>query len=136
MELDLGRGRKRCLTAALGGGLRPRSARLIAAVAETLQRGEQTFLFLNRRGYAPVVLCRACGERLKAPDTDSWLVEHRYTGRLVCHLTGFSMPRPAAASSSSSLAMASPATKLSARSSDAAADSRATTVADKGILFG
>lgn len=69
---------------------------LIAAVAETLRRGEQTFLFLNRRGYAPVVLCRACGERLKAPDTDSWLVEHRYTGRLVCHLTGFSMPRPAA----------------------------------------
>jgi primosomal protein N' (replication factor Y) len=52
-------------------------------------------LFLNRRGYAPVVLCRACGERMKAPDSDSWLVEHRYSGRLVCHLTGFSMPRPA-----------------------------------------
>jgi primosomal protein N' (replication factor Y) len=64
------------------------------AVAETLARGEQTLLFLNRRGYAPVVLCRACGQRLTAPDTDSWLVEHRYTGRLVCHLTGFSMPRP------------------------------------------
>ncbi|MFY7976755.1 MAG: replication restart helicase PriA, partial [Brevundimonas sp.] len=43
---------------------------------------------------APVVLCRACGHRLTAPDTDSWLVEHRYTGRLVCHLTGFSMPKP------------------------------------------
>ena len=66
------------------------------AVAETLARGEQTLLFLNRRGYAPVVLCRACGHRLTAPDTDSWLVEHRYTGRLVCHLTGFSMPRPRA----------------------------------------
>ena len=64
------------------------------AIAETLARGEQTLLFLNRRGYAPVVLCRACGHRLTAPDTDSWLVEHRYTGRLVCHLTGFSMPRP------------------------------------------
>jgi primosomal protein N' (replication factor Y) (superfamily II helicase) len=67
---------------------------LVAAMTETLVRGEQTLLFLNRRGYAPVVLCKACGERLTAPDTDSWLVEHRYTGRLVCHLTGFSMPKP------------------------------------------
>lgn len=67
---------------------------LATAVAETLGRGEQALLFLNRRGYAPVVLCRACGERLKAPDSDSWLVEHRYSGRLICHLTGFSMPRP------------------------------------------
>ncbi|MEJ6789628.1 primosomal protein N' [Brevundimonas sp. BR2-1] len=64
------------------------------AIGETLQRGEQTLLFLNRRGYAPVVLCRVCGHRLTAPDTDSWLVEHRYTGRLICHLTGFSMIRP------------------------------------------
>ncbi|HEY0928148.1 primosomal protein N' [Brevundimonas sp.] len=64
------------------------------AIGETLARGEQTLLFLNRRGYAPVVLCRVCGHRLTAPDTDSWLVEHRYTGRLVCHLTGFSMAKP------------------------------------------
>ena len=76
-----------------GGWLSPP---LVAAMAETLARGEQSLLFLNRRGYAPLVLCRACGERLKAPDTDSWLVEHRYSGRLVCHLTGFSMPRPRA----------------------------------------
>ncbi|WP_337187434.1 primosomal protein N' [Phenylobacterium sp.] len=69
---------------------------LVRAVGETLARGEQTLLFLNRRGYAPLVLCKACGERMTAPDTDSWLVEHRYTGRLVCHLTGFSMPKPAA----------------------------------------
>jgi len=74
-----------------GGWLSPP---LVQAMAETLGRGEQSLLFLNRRGYAPLVLCRACGERLKAPDTDSWLVEHRYSGRLVCHLTGFSMPRP------------------------------------------
>jgi primosomal protein N' (replication factor Y) len=67
---------------------------LVAAMVETLARGEQVMLFLNRRGYAPLVLCRACGERMRAPDTDSWLVEHRYTGRLVCHLTGFSMPKP------------------------------------------
>jgi primosomal protein N' (replication factor Y) len=69
---------------------------LIQAMAETYARGEQSLLFLNRRGYAPLVLCRACGERMTAPDTDSWLVEHRYTGRLVCHLTGFSMPKPKA----------------------------------------
>jgi primosomal protein N' (replication factor Y) len=67
---------------------------LVLAIGETLARGEQTLLFLNRRGYAPLVLCRACGERMTAPDTDSWLVEHRYSGRLVCHLTGFSMLKP------------------------------------------
>jgi len=69
---------------------------LVDAMADTLARGAQSLLFLNRRGYAPLVLCRACGERMKAPDSDSWLVEHRYSGRLVCHLTGFSMPKPAA----------------------------------------
>ena len=67
---------------------------LVAAVAETLARGEQALLFLNRRGYAPLVLCQACGQRMSSPDTDSWLVEHRYSGRLVCHLTGFSMLKP------------------------------------------
>jgi primosomal protein N' (replication factor Y) len=70
------------------------SPQLTTAIAETLARGEQSLLFLNRRGYAPLVLCRACGERMKAPDSDSWLVEHRYSGRLVCHLTGFSMAKP------------------------------------------
>ena len=69
---------------------------LVEAVEETLARGEQSLLFLNRRGYAPLVLCRACGERMRSPDSNSWLVEHRYSGRLVCHLTGFSMPRPEA----------------------------------------
>jgi primosomal protein N' (replication factor Y) len=67
---------------------------LVEAMAQAYGRGEQSLLFLNRRGYAPLVLCKACGERMTAPDTDSWLVEHRYSGRLVCHLTGFSMKRP------------------------------------------
>jgi primosomal protein N' (replication factor Y) len=67
---------------------------LVEAMKETFAAGEQTLLFLNRRGYAPLVLCKACGERMTSPDTDSWLVEHRYSGRLVCHLTGFSMPKP------------------------------------------
>jgi primosomal protein N' (replication factor Y) len=67
---------------------------LVEAMRATLEREEQTLLFLNRRGYAPLVLCKACGERMTAPDTESWLVEHRYSGRLVCHLTGFSMAKP------------------------------------------
>ncbi len=67
---------------------------LSEAITQTLAAKEQALLFLNRRGYAPLVICRACGERLKAPDTDSWLVEHRYSGRLVCHLTGFTMAKP------------------------------------------
>ena len=70
------------------------SPTLIEATRETLERREQTLLFLNRRGYAPLVICRACGHRMKAPDTDTWLVEHRYTNRLVCHVTGFSIPKP------------------------------------------
>ena len=69
---------------------------LVKAVAETWQRGEQSLLYLNRRGYAPLVLCRACGHRMVSPDTQSYLVEHKYTGRLVCHVTGFSMPKPKA----------------------------------------
>ena len=64
------------------------------ALGQTLAAGEQSLLFLNRRGYAPLVICKACGERLKSPGTDSWLTEHRYTGRLVCHLTGWSMAKP------------------------------------------
>ena len=68
----------------------------VVELAETLARGEQSMLLLNRRGFENFWMCRACGERMTAPDTDSWLVEHRYTGRLVCHLTGFSMPKPKA----------------------------------------
>jgi primosomal protein N' (replication factor Y) len=72
------------------------SPKLVRATAETLMRGEQTLLYMNRRGYAPLTLCRACGQRMQSPDTHSWLVEHKYSGRLVCHLTGFSMPKPKA----------------------------------------
>lgn len=67
---------------------------VVEAVGTTLAAGHQALLYLNRRGYAPVTLCRRCGERMTAPDSDTWLVEHRYTKRLVCHQTGFSMPRP------------------------------------------
>ena len=72
------------------------SAPLIEAAKSVLARGEQAMLYLNRRGYAPLIICRNCGEKLKSPDTDSWLVEHRASGRAMCHQTGFSMRMPKA----------------------------------------
>ena len=67
---------------------------LLRTVTETLARQEQAMLFLNRRGYAPLTICRKCGERMTAPESDTWLVEHRFTGKLVCHHTGFVMDKP------------------------------------------
>jgi primosomal protein N' (replication factor Y) (superfamily II helicase) len=69
--------------------------RLAQAVAAALERGEQALLFLNRRGYAPLTLCRKCGFRLACPNCDAWLVDHRFRRRLVCHHCGFAMPLPA-----------------------------------------
>jgi len=71
------------------------SPRLAEAVQIALERREQALLFLNRRGYAPLTLCRACGFRLQCPNCDAWLVDHRFRKRLVCHHCGFSMPPPA-----------------------------------------
>ena len=67
---------------------------LIEAVNDSLRKNEQALLFLNRRGYAPLTICRKCGHRMKAPNSDTWLVEHRFEKKLVCHHTGFSMPKP------------------------------------------
>lgn len=69
---------------------------LVAAVNDALSRGEQALLFINRRGYAPLTICRRCGHRMKAPHSDTLLVEHRFENKLMCHHTGFSMPRPEA----------------------------------------
>ncbi len=69
---------------------------LVDAVSETLVRGEQALLFLNRRGYAPLTICRKCGHRMKSPHSDTCLVEHRFENRLVCHHTGYSIPKPKA----------------------------------------
>jgi primosomal protein N' (replication factor Y) len=71
-------------------------AELAAAVAARLDKGEQSLLFLNRRGYAPVTLCRACGHQLGCPDCDARLVEHRFLKRLVCHQCGETWPVPTA----------------------------------------
>ncbi len=67
---------------------------LVSAVEETLTRGQQALLFLNRRGYAPLTLCRACGQRIECPQCTAWLVEHRFRNRLNCHHCGFSLPLP------------------------------------------
>lgn len=72
------------------------SPKLIEAVDHNLSVNEQSLLFLNRRGYAPLTLCRRCGHKLTAPGSDTMLVEHRFENRLVCHHTGFSMSKPAA----------------------------------------
>src|SRR5665213_3536288 len=71
------------------------SPRLAEAVVNALDKKEQALLFLNRRGYAPLTLCRACGFRLHCPNCDAWLVDHRFKRRLVCHHCGFAMPTPA-----------------------------------------
>jgi primosomal protein N' (replication factor Y) len=59
-----------------------------------MERREQALLFLNRRGYAPLTLCRACGFRFACPNCDAWLVDHRFRRQLVCHHCGFAMPHP------------------------------------------
>jgi primosomal protein N' (replication factor Y) len=70
------------------------SPRLAEAAKIALERGEQALFFLNRRGFAPLTLCNACGHRLSCPNCDAWLVDHRFRRRLVCHHCGFSMPLP------------------------------------------
>ena len=70
------------------------SERLRVAVRETLEAGEQAMLFLNRRGYAPLTLCRACGHRLECPNCTAWLVEHRLAGKLQCHHCGHTAALP------------------------------------------
>ena len=67
---------------------------LVEAVTETLAAKQQALLYLNRRGYAPLTLCRACGHRIECPQCTAWLVEHRYRRRLNCHHCGFSLPLP------------------------------------------
>ncbi|WP_213981386.1 primosomal protein N' [Sphingomonas sp. dw_22] len=70
------------------------SPRLVKALEETLARGEQSLLFLNRRGYAPLTLCRNCGHRFQCPNCTAWMVEHRLLRRLSCHHCGHTVPAP------------------------------------------
>jgi primosomal protein N' (replication factor Y) len=68
---------------------------LVAELAKAFESGEQALLFINRRGYAPLTLCRACGHRFECPSCTAWLVQHRFTGRLLCHHCGHSETVPA-----------------------------------------
>jgi primosomal protein N' (replication factor Y) len=72
------------------------SPTLQRAVAARLQAGEQALFFLNRRGYAPVTVCRACGHQIGCDHCDARMVEHRFLKRLVCHQCGETKPMPAA----------------------------------------
>jgi primosomal protein N' (replication factor Y) len=67
---------------------------LVTAIGETMANNRQTLLFLNRRGYAPLTLCRACGHRIDCPQCTAWLVEHRFRRSLNCHHCGFTLPIP------------------------------------------
>lgn len=70
------------------------SPRLILAIDAALERREQSLLFLNRRGYAPLTLCRHCGHRFQCPNCTAWMVEHRLIRRLACHHCGHTIPTP------------------------------------------
>lgn len=70
------------------------SPTLAQAVETRMERGEQALLFLNRRGYAPVTLCRACGHQIGCAQCDARMVEHRFQKRLMCHQCGETMPMP------------------------------------------
>ena len=67
---------------------------LQAEVRARLEKGEQSLLFLNRRGYAPVTICRACGHQIGCDHCDARMVEHRFLKRLVCHQCGETRPIP------------------------------------------
>ena len=68
---------------------------VVDAAAAALARDEQVLLFLNRRGYAPLTVCRTCGGRIGCTSCSTWLVEHRRDGLLTCHHCGHRMPVPA-----------------------------------------
>jgi len=67
---------------------------LLRGIGKTIEKGEQALLFLNRRGYAPLTLCRVCGHRFQCPQCSSWLVEHRFRNQLQCHQCGHNEPTP------------------------------------------
>jgi primosomal protein N' (replication factor Y) len=70
------------------------SPKLTEALQATFDGEEQAALFINRRGYAPLTLCRTCGHRMQCPRCTAWLVEHRLTGRLQCHHCGYAARKP------------------------------------------
>jgi len=78
---------------ARGGFLSPI---MLRGIARTIEKEQQALLFLNRRGYAPLTLCRVCGHRFQCPQCSSWLVEHRFRGQIQCHHCGYAERTPEA----------------------------------------
>jgi primosomal protein N' (replication factor Y) len=70
------------------------SDQLVAEVNKRVEKGEQSLLFINRRGYAPVTICRACGHQIACDDCDARMVEHRFLKRLMCHQCGETKEMP------------------------------------------
>lgn len=70
------------------------SATLEAEILRTHAKGEQSLLFLNRRGFAPITLCKACGEKIACTNCDSWLVYHKKNDKLICHYCGYNISVP------------------------------------------
>ncbi|MFK7839729.1 MAG: primosomal protein N' [Bdellovibrionales bacterium] len=66
------------------------SPTLLESIKDTIRNGSQSLLFLNRRGYAPLTICRTCGHRVECPRCTAWLVEHKRAGKLQCHHCGYS----------------------------------------------
>ncbi|WP_458789852.1 primosomal protein N' [Yoonia sp. MH D7] len=64
------------------------------AIEQRLEKGEQSLIFLNRRGYAPITICRACGHQIGCDHCDARMVEHRFLNRLMCHQCGETKPMP------------------------------------------
>ena len=112
-NVELGKYRRLDLTSRFGDAMMPRlraldmrgedipsgrwiSPTLRAAIAGRIAAGEQSLIFLNRRGYAPVTLCRACGQQVACHQCDARMVEHRFQNRLMCHQCGETAPMPAA----------------------------------------
>ena len=112
-NVEIGKYRRLDLTSRFGDAVMPRlsavdmrdqevpsgrwiSPSLRAAMAARLERGEQSLVFLNRRGYAPVTLCRACGQQVACHQCDARMVEHRFRRRLMCHQCGEETAMPEA----------------------------------------
>lgn len=76
------------------GPIRFISPLLETHLSRNLKNGNQSLLFLNRRGYAPLILCRSCGERLKCPHCSAWLIEHKQKNKLLCHHCGYERSIP------------------------------------------
>jgi primosomal protein N' (replication factor Y) len=113
VNADQGRYRRLLLPVRAGGGVPPRieavdlrrhlpergrylSPLVVSALRDTLAAGRQALIFLNRRGYAPLTVCRSCGHRFQCPNCSTWLVEHRFRGVLACHHCGHTVRRPEA----------------------------------------